>query len=67
VSALLLPPLGEGWDGGAEIARKAPVNSSLALQISAGFQLWVNPAQAPIPTFPQKREGAKPGPGSYEI
>ena len=53
VSVFLLPPLGEGWDGGAEIALDTPVDSSLALAISAGFQPWVNPAQAPIPPSPK--------------
>ena len=31
VSALRLPPLGEAWDGGAEMARKTPVDASLAI------------------------------------
>ena len=41
VSVLLLPPLGEGWDGGAEIARKTPIDSSPGLAILAGFQAWM--------------------------
>ena len=44
VSVFLLPPLGEGWDGGAEIARKTPVDSSPALAIPGGFQTWMIPA-----------------------
>ena len=57
---MLLPPLGEGWDGGAEIARKTPVDSSLALAI-LGVADLDDPCVNPHPNLPPKAGRSKTG------